>query len=261
MPQRADGYQTVQKALRVLEALVAGGAKGVGELAEALELDKSFVSRLLAHLAELGYVEQEQRRGPYRAGMRMQLLRPRGNPRQRLLDEAQGLLDQLALEARASAHLALPMGSGIHVLARSESPERIRIANSLGEAVSPHASGLGKVLLAHLTEQERERYLHGDLHAFTERTTTDREQLERELKRVHRRGVAFERGEEVEGVGCIAAPVFDADGNCVAALSISGPLRGTPFALDDHHAAMVTTTASACSQRIGYAVELQEVAS
>jgi DNA-binding IclR family transcriptional regulator len=44
-----------------------------------------------------------------------------------------------------------------------------------------------------------------------------------ELRRVHERGYAFDRGETSLEATCVAAPILDASGNAVAAISISGP--------------------------------------
>jgi DNA-binding IclR family transcriptional regulator len=71
------------------------------------------------------------------------------------------------------------------------------------------------------------------------------------LDEVRRRGLALESEEEHPGVGCIGAPVRDSSGRWIAAVSASGPLRGTPFRLDAAHIAMVLETAQALSQRVG----------
>src|SRR5690606_6223951 len=61
------------------------------------------------------------------------------------------------------------------------------------------------------------------LTRFTEATITDPDELEAELARIRQRGYATDPREVYEEVCCVGAPLFDATGRMVAALSISGP--------------------------------------
>ena len=153
MPPRkktVDAYQTVEKALKVLELLAAASPRGVSELAQAMQLEQSGVSRLLKMLAGLGYATQTGERGRYRLGPQVLYLGERyaqGNP---LLRESATVLADLSQAARASAHLAIWSGQAVRVLAKAPSPERIQVASTIGATSELHASALGKVLLAPL---------------------------------------------------------------------------------------------------------------
>ena len=48
------------------------------------------------------------------------------------------------------------------------------------------------------------------------------------LATVRESGVAFDREECAIGLACVAAPVFAPDGDCLAALSVTGPARTLP---------------------------------
>jgi len=80
------------------------------------------------------------------------------------------------------------------------------------------------VLLAYLPEGERKKILgKRELPHLTEKTITDKEELEKELNKVKKQGFALDRGENEKDVQCIAAPIRNFQGKIIAAISISGP--------------------------------------
>lgn len=246
-----DGaYTSLGKGLQVLELLAADSPRGVGEIAQELGLEKSSVSRLLKALTRWGYVVQNIRRGQYQVGPRILALVERYSQGDRLLRVAQPVLRRLAEEARASAHLGVVAGEQMLVAAKEPSPETIQVASRVGGRVNPHASALGKVLLAGLADRERALFLRPPLARFTERTLTDPRRLAEVLAGVRRNGYALEAGEEHAGVGCIGAPVQGLGGRWVAAISASGPLKGTPFRMDARHRRLVVRAAADISARL-----------
>ena len=249
---RPGPYHSIEKAFRILERLAERAPQGVTGIAGDLRLEKSGVSRLLKTLAERGYAAQAGRRGEYQLGPRLLFLGERFLQGDRLVKEAGPVLKELAHAARASAHLAVVVGDQILVVAKELSPERIQVESHVGGRIAPHASALGKVLLVGLPEIDRSTFLKGPLTRFTDRTITDRGRLKGVLEEVRRQGYALEIGEEDPGVGCVAAPVRDATGRCVAALSVSGPLQGTPFRLDRKVRELTVAAARELSRRMGY---------
>jgi IclR family acetate operon transcriptional repressor len=244
-------FQSLEKALKILELLAARAPQGVTEIAAQLGLEASGVSRLLKSLAGWGYVVAGDRRGQYRLGPRVLVLAERFLLGDRLVQEARPVLEALAEETRSSAHLGAAVGDRMLILAKAQSPERIQVATRVGGRIAPHASALGKMLLAGLSPKERAPYLAPALPRYTARTITDRRRLAQELETVRRQGYALEVGEEHEGVGCIGAPVCDAEGRWTAAISISGPLQGTPFRVDAAHRRALVERAGELSRRLG----------
>jgi len=246
-----SSYLSIQKAFRILEHLSARSPQGVTEIAQALDLEKSSVSRLLKSLSELGYVVQAARRGQYQGSARLVSLAQQylgGDP---LCREAGPVLRGLARDARASAHLAVLVEGTMVIVAKESSPDLIQVATSVGGSAPLHASALGKILLAGLPEEEIDVFLSQPLERFTDKTITDARKLRKHLDDVRRRGWSFEAEEEHLGVGCIGAPVRDARGRWIAAISVAGPLRGTSFRLDPAHAKLVTAKAAELSRLVG----------
>jgi DNA-binding IclR family transcriptional regulator len=243
-------YLSIQKAFRILELLASRSPRGVTEIAGELGLEKSSVSRLLKGLADLGYASPDERRGQYHGSARVLLLAQHyleGDP---LAREAQPVLRELAQAARASAHVAVLVAGDLVIVAKEGSPERIQVQTRVGGPTPLHASAMGKTLLAGLPEKDLAPRLAAPLERFTDSTITDPRKLRKSLDEIRARGYAFESEEEHPGVGCIGVPVRDPDGRWGAAMSIAGPLHGTPFKLDAAHLKLVTKAAAELSRRV-----------
>jgi DNA-binding IclR family transcriptional regulator len=89
----------------------------------------------------------------------------------------------------------------------------------LGEKVPCHSSAAGKVLLAYRTRW-CESVLSRPLDAHTDRTVVDPDEIRPALEEIRQRGYAVEDGEHVQGVASVAGPVFDHNGEAVAALGV-----------------------------------------
>jgi DNA-binding IclR family transcriptional regulator len=246
-----DGrYESLRKAFEVLELLAARSPRGVTEIAAELGIQKSGASRLLQALSRWGYVVQDLKRGQYRSGPRVLSLSEHYVQDDQLLRIAQPVMRELAQSMRASIHLGLVVADRMLVAAKEPSPETIQVQSRVGGLIVPHASALGKVLLAGLGERERAAFLKKPLSRFTENTVVEPRQVERMIAEVRRRGYALESGEEHAGVGCIGVPIVGRSDRWVAALSVSGPLSGTPFRLDARHRGLALQAGSEISRRL-----------
>jgi DNA-binding IclR family transcriptional regulator len=246
-----DGrYESLRKAFEVLELLAARSPRGVTEIAAALGIQKSGASRLLKALSGWGYVVQDLKRGQYTSGPRVLALAEHYVQGDHLLKIAQPVMRELAQSTRASIHLGLVVADRMLVTAKESSPETIQVQSRVGGAIVPHASALGKVLLAGLGDKERAPFLKGPFVRFTENTVVEPRRIERMIQEVRRRGYALEAGEEHAGVGCIGVPIVGRGERWVAALSVSGPLSGTPFRLDARHRGLALQAGSEISRRL-----------
>jgi DNA-binding IclR family transcriptional regulator len=96
---------------------------------------------------------------------------------------------------------------------------------------------------------------------LTRRTITTRAALLKELERIRRRGVSLNLGERSDDIGAVAAPVFDHEGRCVAAIGISGPLPRFARTRLPGLITAVKTAAAKISQQAGYIPKEHPIAS
>jgi DNA-binding IclR family transcriptional regulator len=122
-------------------------------------------------------------------------------------------------------NLSVLDSDSIFYLAHVDAPEVPRHYTLIGRHNPLHATGMGKVLLAHLPDEGLADCIRRlPLHAYTPHTITDAAELEEHLQAVRSQGWALEMEELALGRACVAGPIRDQTGMVVAALSISGPL-------------------------------------
>lgn len=216
--------QALARGLMLLEMLAEKPEPlTLGDLSERADLPKSTLVRLLAVMAEMGYVVRVDDRPSYRLGHKVQKLASAYVARLDLRTVAGQYLAPLAQRTGQTANLGLLDGGEV-LHAAVERPDRpIVYAVSAGWRDHPHSTGLGKMLLSALTSEE----LHARLPAepfkrFTEATITTFEELEQVLRRTARRGYATDQGEGHAGLACVAVPL-PVNGEWIAAISVSGP--------------------------------------
>lgn len=257
-PKSEYAIQTVVNAMRLLEAFSDEEELGVTEISRRLTLHKNNVFRLLATLEQQGYIEQCSRSERYRLGIRSLELGQSFARSRTLLRCARGALEDLAGRSQECAHLAVMRDFEVVHVSGEQTERPVMSGLRLGRRLPIHCTALGKVLLGCATEETRQGFdrLHSgvELAPFTESTIVDTHKLFEHLRGVANRGFAVDLGEYDEGLSCAAAPVFDVEGQVVAALSVSGPA----FRLDEDRllaevAPMVVSAAERLSQDLGYA--------
>jgi IclR family KDG regulon transcriptional repressor len=248
---------SVRNAARLLCAFTPADRElGVSELARRLGLGKSAVHRLLTTLAQERLVEQNPATGRYRLGIKLHELGAIVSSHLDLHEAVAPHLDDLRNITGETVHVAILDGDEVVYVERRESPQTLRLFSRVGHRNHAHCTSTGKVLLAYLPPDELDRILAlRPLERKTRYTITDRGRLRQELERVRRRGFAKNENESELGVVSVAAPIRDASGRVVAAVSTAGPeLR---LARDGMRSVTHETLAAAerISERLGYRPE------
>jgi DNA-binding IclR family transcriptional regulator len=214
--------QSADRALAILAAFTESRPEvGVSELARELGMHKSTVSRLLGTLEGRGLVRRVGDRflpGPELA--RLGSLAAQGLA---LLPVARPVLARLATETGETVNLAVRQGDRALNVHQVATAHFVGLTDWAGRSTPLHATANGKALLAYGAGP-----VPGDLERLTDRTIVDRADLAKELERSRRRGYAQAVEELETGLNAVAAPVFDAAGACVAAVSLAGPSYRVP---------------------------------
>lgn len=196
----------------------------VGDAAEALEVPKTTASELMTTLAEQRLLRRTEG-GRYRLGWRLFELSQNLMDTTEFRTEAQAVIQDLVESYGETVHLAvLDNMQAVYIEKRQPTPAVKITASRVGTRLHAHCSSVGKVLLSACEwERVEEGLAHQGMPAFTPNTIVTPQRLAEELAQVRERGYAFELEETLMGLCCVAAPVRDADGQVVAALSISPP--------------------------------------
>lgn len=194
------------------------------DLARALELSQSTISRNLATMTELGFLRFHEMSGTYTLGPAIISLAGTAINRYEEFRHAYSEMHSLMSKTLLGTNLGVLDGDSVMYLMHIDGPKMHRSITLIGRHVPLHATALGKVILAGMDDEVVGRLADdGRFAAFTVNTITDSEALSADLAEVRRRGYAMENEELALGRGCIAAPIRDGSGQVVAALSLSGP--------------------------------------
>ncbi|HEU5267381.1 MAG TPA: IclR family transcriptional regulator [Jatrophihabitans sp.] len=225
------GVQSLDRAFTILEAMAdADGVIGLSQLAAAADLPLATIHRLVRTLVDLGYVRQEPSR-QYSLGPR--LMRLADSSTKRLGALANEYMTEVVNTLGESVNLAILDGEEIVYVAQVQpSANFMRMFTEVGRRVLPHATAVGKAILANVPESKvRTLLARTGMPRRTEHTLTSPEEFLADLERTRERGYALDDGEQEIGVRCVAVVVPDAPRPM--ALSMSGPLtRMTDAAVD-----------------------------
>jgi IclR family acetate operon transcriptional repressor len=223
--ERSGKYfsKVIGKALDIIAILRSSAQPlSLNELTLQLELAKSSVFRILHTLEVSGYIHRDAA-GRYTVAADLRAWAP-GQLRPALVDAALPSLKELSREFRETVSLAMRFENRIEVIATLESPHLIRMGNTVGRIVPPHASSLGKAVAAFQPEEVRDRLVRSyGIHRFTENTVTDEVALRREFELVRSLGYSTDEEESVLEGCCFGTPILDASGDAIAAISVSSP--------------------------------------
>lgn len=258
MPPR-DGTaaltQSVERALSLLTCFTDAQPRlRVSDLARQLDLTQSTVSRLLATMESLGFVERDPQTGLYSLGLELVTLAGVALNQIEVRRQAVAEMSEVAAELGLAVNLAILRGNEIFYLATVEGPKAPKLFTMIGKRNLLHCTGMGKALLAHLPDDQREAILSQLVyHRFTPFTAGSADDLRAMLTTVRERGYAAEREELAFGRACVAAVIRDATGMVVAATSISGPLSALDLdRREPELARRVIEMADHISHRLGY---------
>lgn len=240
--------QSVDRAVRILLELQGARHLGLTEMASRLGLANSTVHGILQTLVARGMVEQD-RAGRYMLGAGVLRL---GNVfldsnelRLHALSWADSLAERTGFAVRVGVPLATDAVVVLHVLRPDGTPQM----SETGIAIPAHASALGRAMLAF--HPKARRLLDGEdpLPRLTGRTIADRGALDAALEVIRAESVASGQDEVVIGESELAAPVFDARGEVVGAVSV---VVATPeWPVEDAVVTAVRETAIAVSRSLG----------
>jgi DNA-binding IclR family transcriptional regulator len=191
----------------------------LNELARRAGLPVSTTYRLASELVEFGALERAEGAG-YRIGLRLWEMGSL-SPRSVALNEiVLPFMQDLYEATHENIHLAVLDGHEALYVERITGRRSVSVRSRRGGRLPLHATGVGKVLLAYAPDEFQREVLSGDLERFSPYTIVAPGLLRRQLREVHRSGVAIAREELTVGRVAIATPLLDAEGRAVAAMSI-----------------------------------------
>lgn len=243
---------SLANSLQILDWLSQRENQGVAEISKALQLGRASVFRMLHTLEKHGYVSKDQH-AKYNLSIKFAHYGSLVVDRQSIVPTATPVLKKLRDTYMETAHLSMLTSSGKLVfLAKHSSDNSLQMYSRIGEERDAYSSASGKVMLANIDPEQAKRFIETyEYRAYTSNSITSPEQLFQELELIRRQGYAIDREETELGLVCFSAPVFDHKGNCVTAISLSGPT----IRMYSRQDSMIADIMAACrnvSRSLGY---------
>jgi IclR family transcriptional regulator, carbohydrate utilization repressor len=242
--------QVLERMFSILDTLAAHpDPVSLKEVSERTGLHPSTTHRILNDLA-VGRLVDRPQSGTYRLGMRLLELGNLVKARLDVREAAMGPMRELHKITHQPVNLSMRQGDEIVYVERTYSERSgMQVVRAVGGRAPLHLTSVGKLFLAHDDPQRVRAYAtRTGLTGHTRNSITDLPRLERELSFVRSSGRARDDEELELGVRCMAAGVFDDQGQLIAGLSVSAPADR----LEEAWLEKVKSTASQISLALGH---------
>lgn len=220
-------------------------------IAETVRLSKATTYRILATLIESSFVRYEPATKSYLLGRQLLRISNASNPYDELRRAARSHMETLRDASGETVTLVVRQGMERVTIDLLLGSHELKMVPEIGSTRPIYAGAAGKVLLAHLPEEEVERVIASTkLALVTPGTITSPVVFKRELAKVRTRGFATSAEESMLDVAASAAPIFE-HGAVVAALNVFGPKVRLPAATLEELGALAASAAAKISRKLG----------
>jgi IclR family transcriptional regulator, KDG regulon repressor len=253
LPDAAAGSRSVRRALDILETLLrCDEPLGVAEIAKTLSIPRSTTYGIVNVLCDARYLEWFSDGSKLFLGPKLLELGTAYRSKIDLLKAGAPVVQELRDATGETVQLSVLDAGMLLVLMKEEGNHPVRIISRVGSRVPVNWAAGGRLIVSDLGDVELRRLLRQTVRASpTGKANLDIESLIRQVRRARQQGYSTELGEANDHAGCVAAPVIDAAGHCIAAISIAAPEQRLKQTNRARLIAAVRQAALQLSQRLG----------
>ena len=248
----SNGSRSVRRALDIFELMLERGEPiTVAQIITELAIPKSTAYELVRTLSEGSYIAPSGKGSALFLGRRLFELGMAYRSNVSLLRDGSQIAEELRNETGETVQLSVLEKDLMMVILKEEGIRQLRIISNVGSRVPVNWAAAGRLLVSDMDEKALTALLTATvLPSPTGRAVTDVKKLIAQIRRFRRQGYATELNEANEHAGCVAAPVVDASGRCIAAMSIVAPEQRIKKNRDSLIAS-ITAAAKKLSRRLG----------
>ncbi len=254
-PQQA-GTQTLLRGLAILEA-AANGARDLRAFGAALGTTRSTTHRLVSSLVQARYLRQVQ--GGYLLGPKLIELGTIALEQMPLTAVARPHLEALAEHTHDTIHLGVRDGDDVLYIDKIPGTRGLEMRSRVGHRMPLASTGIGKAMMLDLPHDTWSKLLESSHRAlagvsFKPDHRPDVDTFLQRMTRYAQGGFTFDLEENEASIRCVAAPVRDASGAIVAALSVASTIPYMPHERMEELIPVVQREARAISEELGWRV-------
>ena len=247
------GSRSVRRALDIFELMLRRGEPiTVAQIVEGLSIPKSTAYELVRTLSEGNYLASSGKGSGLFLGRRLFELGMAYRSHVDLLRDGSQIAEELRNETGETVQVSVLDSDLMLVVLKEEGIRPLRIISNVGSRVPVNWAAAGRLLVSDLDDKALTRLLNATVRQSpTGKAITDVHKLIAQIRRFRRQGYATELNEANEHAGCVAAPVIDASGRCIAALSVVAPEQRLVKPNRDYLIVSVSNAAEKLSRRLG----------
>jgi len=243
---------SVIKAFDILEYFSNAKSQwGVRELARHIGAHESTTYRMMSTLESLGVLYKNPDTDKYALGLKLYELGSRVKIHDAMVRLSHPGLEKVAAEIEETVHLGIWDKGRVLMIDKVESEKGLRLDSRIGQVSPAHCTGLGKVLLAFGPQGRLDGITQQGLDRYTSHTICALKNLQSNLKEIRSNGYAIDNQEFELGLICVAVPVFNTNGDLVAALSAAGPSDRFKRSQLKNYVSILKSGSDIICQRIG----------
>lgn len=217
--------QVSERIFNTIECLAQSGPMGLLDLSKALGLNKTTVHRILNSLICMDYARQDPESLKYSltfkfCGISSQILAQNS-----MIELARPHLKELSNQTGETVHFVQIDGKhAVYIDKVESSHSSVRLVSRIGKSVPLYCSGVGKALLADMSDEKIQAiWEESPVQPLTEYTITDFSEFQKTISQIRQSGYALDNEENELGVRCIAVSIKDFSGKPTYAISVSAP--------------------------------------
>lgn len=245
---KSGGSQTLHRGLDLLDQVIDGPIK-LADLSERMGLTRSTTHRLANAMVERGFLTFLPREG-YQLGPKLLQLGFLAQAQADVVQIARPHLETLAAASEDTVHLGRLDGDQALYLDKIPGRRRVDISSRIGDRHPLTSTGLGKALMLDESETGWQRAFDSErvagIHSADYGLWLDR------MKDYAAQGRSFDLEENEDQIRCVAAPIRDASGAIVAAISLSSAAQYMDDARMQALSMQVRDTAHRISADLGW---------
>lgn len=244
----------LERGLMIIE-LLATRSKGLtlAEIIEALSISKSSAFRITSTLVFKNYLQKNETTKKFTLSRKMLTLGISSMNEQSIVELSIDVMRALRDELKESVMLGVILGAKGTILEQVSSSYPVKLFVEQGTQFSLNSSVGGKSILANMPKEEANVIIKSmPFTKYTKNTIVSKIKFREELKDVLENGYAIDNGEDIQGIHCIGAPIFNEYGYPVAALWITAPHGRLPHSEFDKKGKIVAKYALDISTKLGY---------
>ena len=225
---KSDKIPPTRGAARILSILdyllEKGGEVKFNELVSGLGIPQSTAYELVRIMTGAGYLEAGREKTVLSLGRKVYELGMVYRSKVDLLKDGEEVAHDLSRELGETVQLSVMDHDRMLVLLKEEGTRTLRIISRIGSRVPVNWAAAGRLLISDMTDDDLKQWLPGNIEPSPTGTASlDIAVLIKQIRMFRSSGYGIEIGEANEHAGCVAAPVLDRHGRCIAAISVAAP--------------------------------------